>query len=43
MNEVRLRISGRTLQFYFTDEIPDDIKEVTLSYTLYEMEKEDGS
>jgi len=31
------------LQFYFTDEIPDDIKEVTLSYTLYEMEKEDGS
>ncbi len=31
------------LQFYFTDEIPDDIREVTLSYTLYEMEKEDGS
>ena len=31
------------LQFYFTEELPEDIKEVTLSYTLYNMEKKNGS
>ena len=31
------------LQFYFAEDIPEDIKEVTLSYTLYKMENQDGS
>lgn len=31
------------MQFYFTDDLPESIKEITLSYTVYNMEKEDGS
>lgn len=31
------------LQFYFAEDIPEEIKEVTLSYTLYKMENQDGS
>jgi len=31
------------LKFYFTEDIPENIKEVTLSYTLYAMETDNGS
>lgn len=31
------------LQFYFAEDMPEEIQEVTLSYTLYKMENQDGS